>query len=94
LCPKGPNAFAPAAPNPEKHWPTREAAKQVYNRGHFHPCQVEVKKGDLAMSLARQRLFTLLFVPGVLAFACILVACGSPQIQSPTTKFPGEKVAG
>ena len=33
------------------------------------------------MSLARQRLFTLLFVPGVLAFAFILVACGSPQIQ-------------
>ena len=39
------------------------------------------------MSLARQRLFTLLFVPGVLAFAFILVACGSPQIQiqSPAT---------
>jgi hypothetical protein len=33
------------------------------------------------MSLARQRLFTLLFVPGVLAFAFVLVGCGSPQIQ-------------
>jgi hypothetical protein len=43
----------------KKIGPTREAAKQVYNRGHIHPCQVDVKKGDLAMSLARQRLFTL-----------------------------------
>ncbi len=33
------------------------------------------------MSLARQRLFSLVLAAIILAFALVLVGCGSPQIQ-------------
>jgi hypothetical protein len=36
------------------------------------------------MSLARQRLFSLVLAAIILAFALVLVGCGSPQIQIQT----------